>query len=193
MAAPPLDRRAVLLKSAGDMPNLMLIDNPNVPEVAATGQLVPLDTMPGFTTAGYTPGATAECTYQGKHYCYAIGTNTIGLFYNKAMLAAKHLSPPTTWAQLQSDAKTLTTSAHYGMAFDATADEQSTWQLEPFFWSNGASLTSVNTPAFQQSLQLWTNMVKWTAIQAAITGTASTNSALQTAQGTISGISKVSG
>ena len=29
------------------------------------------------------------------------------------------------------------------MAFDATADEQSTWQLEPFFWSNGASLTKV--------------------------------------------------
>ena len=125
--------------SAGDMPNLMLIDNPNVPEVAATGQLVPLDNEPGFTTAGYTPGATAECAYQGKHYCYPIGTNTIGLFYNKAMLAAAHLSPPTTWAQLQSDAKALTTSAHYGIAFDATGDEQSTWQLEPFFWSNGAS------------------------------------------------------
>ena len=146
--------------SAGDMPNLMLIDNPNVPEVAATGQLVPLDNQPGFTTAGYTPGATAECVYQGKHYCYPIGTNTIGLFYNKAMLAAAHLSPPTTWAQLQSDAKTLTTSSHYGIAFDATGDEQSTWQLEPFFWSNGASLTGVNTPPFQQSLQLWTNMVK---------------------------------
>jgi multiple sugar transport system substrate-binding protein len=146
--------------SAQDMPNLMLIDNPNVPEVAATGQLVAFDKLPGFTTAGYTPGATAECTYQGKHYCYAIGTNTIGLFYNKAMFAAAHLSPPTTWAQLQSDAKTLTTSSHYGIAFDATGDEQSTWQLEPFFWSNGASLTSVNTPAFQQSLQLWTNMVK---------------------------------
>ena len=33
----------------------------------------------------------------------------------------------------------------------------------------------------------------WTAIQAAITGTASVNSALQAAQGTISGIPKVSG
>jgi multiple sugar transport system substrate-binding protein len=142
------------------MPNLMLIDNPNVAEVAATGQLVPLDTMPGFTTAGYTAGATGECTYQGKHYCYPMGANTIGLFYNKAMLAAAHLSPPTTWAQLQSDAKALTTSAHYGIAFDATSDEQSTWQLQPFFWSNGASLTSVNTPAFQQALQLWVNMVK---------------------------------
>ena len=146
--------------SAGDMPNLMLIDNPNVPEVAATGQLVALDKLPGFTTAGYTPGATAECAYKGQHYCYPIGTNTIGLFYNKAMFAARHLSPPATWAQLQSDAKALTTSAHYGIAFDATGDEQSTWQLEPFFWSNGASLTKVNSPQFSQALQLWVNMVK---------------------------------
>jgi len=46
------------------------------------------------------------------------------------------------------------------MAFDATADEQSTWQLEPFFWSAGASLTKVDTPAFQSALQLWVNMVK---------------------------------
>lgn len=146
--------------SAGDMPNLLLIDNPNVPEVAATGQLVPLDGLPGFTASGYTAGAISECTYQGKQYCYPIGTNTIGIFYNKAMFAAAHMAPPTTWAQLQADAKALTTSSHNGIAFDATNDEQSTWQLEPFFWSNGASLSDVSTPAFQQALQLWTNLVK---------------------------------
>ncbi|MFY9851985.1 MAG: sugar ABC transporter substrate-binding protein [Trebonia sp.] len=146
--------------TAGDMPNLLIIDNPNVPEVAATGQLVAFNGLSGFTTSGYTAGAIGECTYQGKQYCYPIGTNTIGLYYNKAMLAAAHLSPPTTWAQLQADAKTLTTSAHYGFAFDATGDEQSTWQLEPFFWSNGASLTKVDSPQFQQALQLWVNMVK---------------------------------
>jgi multiple sugar transport system substrate-binding protein len=145
--------------SAGDMPNLMLIDNPDVPEVAATGQLVPLDHMPGFTTSGYTAGAIAECTYQAKHYCYPIGTNTIGLFYNKSMFAAAHLSPPATWAQLQADANALSTPAHHGIAFDATNDERSTFQLEPFFWSNGASLTNVNTPQFQQALQLWVTMV----------------------------------
>jgi multiple sugar transport system substrate-binding protein len=145
--------------SAGDMPNLMLIDNPDVPEVAATGQLVPLDNMPGFTTSGYTAGAIAECTYQGKRYCYPIGTNTVGLFYNKSMFAAAHLSPPATWAQLQADAKALTTPAHHGIVFDATNDERSTFQLEPFFWSNGASLTNVNTPRFHQALQLWVSMV----------------------------------
>jgi multiple sugar transport system substrate-binding protein len=145
--------------SAGNMPNLMLIDNPDVPEVAATGQLVPLDHMPGFTTSGYTAGAITECTYQGKHYCYPIGTNTIGLFYNKSMFATAHLSPPATWAQLQADAKALTTPAHYGIAFDATNDERSTFQLEPFFWSNRAALTNVNAPQFRQALQLWANMV----------------------------------
>jgi len=146
--------------TAGDMPNILIIDNPNVPEVAATGQLVAFNGLPGYTTSGYTAGATSECTYQGKQYCYPIGTNTVGLFYNKAMLAAAHLSPPTTWAELASDAKTLTTSAHYGIAFDATNDEQSTWQLEPFFWSNGASLTNVDSSQFQAALQLWVNMVK---------------------------------
>ena len=146
--------------SAGDLPNVVMLDDPNVPQVAATGQLKPLNSEPGFTTAGTSPVPSRECTYQGKQYCYPIGTNTVGLFYNKAMLAAKHLSPPTTWAELQSDAKALTSGNTYGIAFDATADEQSTWQLEPFFWSQGGNLDNVSTPAFQNSLQLWVNMVK---------------------------------
>jgi multiple sugar transport system substrate-binding protein len=146
--------------SAGDLPNIVMLDNPNVPQVAATGQLKPLNDQPGFTDSGYIKGATQECTFEGKQYCYAIGTNTVGIFYNKKMLAAKHLSPPTTWAQLQSDAKALKSGKTYGIAFDATADEQSTWQLEPFFWSQGGNLDNVNTAAFKDSLQLWVNMVK---------------------------------
>lgn len=146
--------------SAGDLPNIVMLDNPNVPQVAATGQLMPLNSEPGFTTAGYVPGAISECTFQGKQYCFPIGTNTVGLFYNKKMLAAKHVSPPTTWAQLQSDAKTLTSGKVYGMAFDATPDEQSTFQLEPFAWSQGGNLDNVNSAAWKDSLQLWVNMVK---------------------------------
>jgi len=102
-------------------PNIVMLDNPNVPEVAATGQLKPLNGLPGFTTSGYIPGAISECTYQGKQYCYPIGTNTIGLFYNKAMLKAAGLQPPTTWDELAADAKKLTKPPVYGMAFDATA------------------------------------------------------------------------
>jgi multiple sugar transport system substrate-binding protein len=146
--------------SAGDLPNIAMIDNPNVPEVAATGQLRPFNSLPGFTTSGYYRGAISECTYQGKQYCYPIGTNSVGLFYNKAMFAAAHLAPPKTWAELISDAKALTKPGVYGFAFDATADEQSTWQLEPFAWSDSGSLTKVDSPAFEQALQTWVTMVK---------------------------------
>src|ERR1700734_3760123 len=146
--------------SAGDLPNIVMLDDPNVPQVAAPGQLLPLNSQPGFSTAGYVPGAISECSYQGKQYCFPIGTNTVGLFYNKAMFAAKHLSPPTTWAQLESDAKTLTSGKVYGFAFDATADEQSSFQLEPFYRTQGGILAKVNTPWCSNSLQLWVNMVK---------------------------------
>jgi multiple sugar transport system substrate-binding protein len=146
--------------SAGDLPNIVMLDDPNVPQVAATGQLLPLKGRPGFTTAGYVPGAISECSYQGVQYCFPIGTNTVGLFYNKKMFAAAHLSPPTTWAQLQSDAKALTKGKVYGMAFDATADEQSTFQLEPWAWGAGGKLDNVNTAAWKNSLQVWVDLVK---------------------------------
>jgi len=146
--------------SAQDMPSIVMLDNPNIPQVAATGQLRPFNNLPGFTTSGYYAGSMNECKFKGSYYCYPIGTNSLGIFYNKQMLAAAHLQPPTTWAELQADAKKLTKPGVYGFAFDATADEQSTWQLEPFFWSNGGSLSNVDTPAVEQSLQLWVNMVK---------------------------------
>src|SRR5262249_58753936 len=80
--------------SAGALPNIVMLDNPNVPQVAATGQLKPLNGLPGFTTEGYVPGAISECTYHGTQYCYSIGTNTVDIFYNKAILAVTHLSRP---------------------------------------------------------------------------------------------------
>lgn len=40
------------------------------------------------------------------------------LFYNKAMFKAAHISsPPSTWAQLATDAKKLTNGSHWGITF----------------------------------------------------------------------------
>jgi multiple sugar transport system substrate-binding protein len=76
------------------------------------------------------------------------------------MLTAAHLSPPTTWAQLAADAKALTRNGVHGFAFSATPDENSTFQFEPYFWSNGADLSTVNSAAGVQALTLWATMVK---------------------------------
>lgn len=146
--------------SAHDLSDIVMVDNPNVQQMAATGQLRVFNGLPGFTTKGYYPASARECLYQGKYYCYPIGDNTVGIFYNKKMLAAKHLQPPATWAQLVADAKALTTNGVHGFAFSATQDENSTFQFEPYFWSNGADLSKVNSAGSVQALTLWATMVK---------------------------------
>jgi multiple sugar transport system substrate-binding protein len=142
--------------SAADLPNIVIIDNPNVQQVAATGQLRTFDDLSGYTTEGYYDGAVKECAYEGKHYCYPVGSNSTGLFYNKKMLDAAGLKPPTTWAELTTAAEKLTKGSTKGIAVSAPADEQGTWQLEPFAWSNGGAMTKVDSPEWIQALELWT-------------------------------------
>ncbi len=54
------------------------------------------------------------------------------MFYNVDMLKAAGINPPTTWAQLQADAKTLTKPGQYGFAFSGVNTFEGTWQFMPW-------------------------------------------------------------
>ncbi len=45
--------------------------------------------------------------YQGKYYGVPFATQTMAIFYNKALFKQYHLSVPSTWAQLLKDCATL--------------------------------------------------------------------------------------
>jgi multiple sugar transport system substrate-binding protein len=102
----------------------------------------------------------AAGSYHGKLYGAAPGINDLGLFYNKTMLTAAHITPPKTWAQLQTDAKALAHGAVAGVIFSANPTEEGSWQFEPFFWSNGAHLTNLASPAAIGALQFWVDLVQ---------------------------------
>src|SRR6476646_1880517 len=129
----------LLTQAAGHaLPNILAVDNPFVSTMISTGQVIPVGRLKGFSTKGYFPAIIKEGLDKGKYYSLPVaGANSIALMYNIAMLKAAHVSPPKTWAQLRSVAKTLTTSDHYGIALTCEAAEDTTWQWEPFFWSNG--------------------------------------------------------
>jgi len=57
-----------------------------------------------------------------RYYGVPDDTNTQVLFYNKADFAAANLTPPTTWAQMISDAQTLTipSKGQHGLGVDST-------------------------------------------------------------------------
>lgn len=144
------------------LPDLMVIDNPDLPTFASTGALTQLDQyMTGdLSASNFFDGSLSTMQYQGKTYAVSTGNNDLALFYNKKQLQDAGLKPPTTWDELQADAKALTKGNTYGLALSAAAEEEASWQFEPFLWSNGGDLAKVDNTQGVQALQFLTNMVK---------------------------------
>jgi multiple sugar transport system substrate-binding protein len=157
-----LDTKLLTQAAGHDLPNILAVDNPFVPTMITTGEMVPLSGLKGFSTKGYYPAVIDEGLSNGKYYSLPVaGANSIALIYNIAMLKAAHVSPPKTWAQLVSAAKALTTPQHYGIALTCEAAEDTTWQWEPFFWSDGGDGTFANIASAPgvQALDLWDQLV----------------------------------
>jgi multiple sugar transport system substrate-binding protein len=144
------------------LPNLLAIDNPDVAAFASTGALTQLDSyMQGhFSDSDFYAGPLQTMKYQGKTYSFPVGNNDLALFYNIKDFTNAHLTPPTTWAQLITEAKQLTKGNTYGFAFSAPADEQATFQFEPFLWSNQGDLSKVDSPQSVAALQVLTSMIQ---------------------------------
>ncbi|MFI5690400.1 extracellular solute-binding protein [Kribbella sp. NPDC051586] len=145
--------------SSKTLPDVLMLDNPDVQQIAATGALAPLNDM-GLSGDGVIKGMVDATSYQGKLYGLAPVTNTIALFYNKDMLAEAGVQPPKTWDELKAAAKKLTKPGRYGMAFNANATYEGSWQFLPAMWTNGGDETDLTSPQVAEALQLWTDLVK---------------------------------
>ena len=144
--------------SSRTLPDVLMLDNPDLQQIAATGALAPISDF-GLSTAGYAGGVTAASTYQGAVYGLQPVANTIALFYNKDVLAKAGVAPPTTWDELKAAASRLTAGGRYGVAFSAAATYEGTWQFLPFMWTNGGDEKDITTPRVAQALQLWVDLV----------------------------------
>ncbi|HWN33746.1 MAG TPA: extracellular solute-binding protein [Pseudonocardia sp.] len=144
--------------SSRTLPDVLMLDNPDLQQIAATGALAPISDF-GLSTAGYADGVTAASTYQGAVYGLQPVANTIALFYNKDVLAKAGVAPPTTWDELKTAASRLTAGGRYGVAFSAAATYEGTWQFLPFMWTNGGDEKDITTPQVAQALQLWVDLV----------------------------------
>ncbi len=129
------------------LPNLIAMDNPDVAAFASTGALTQLDSyFPGqLNSTNYYAGPLQTTLYQGKTYSMPVGSNDLALYYNIKDFQAAGVTPPATWADLTADAKALTKGNTFGFAFSAIADEEATFQYEPFLWSNNGNLSQIDS------------------------------------------------
>jgi len=145
--------------SSRTLPDVLMLDNPDLQQIAASGALAPISDF-GLSADGYIKGVVDASTYNGKVYGLQPITNSIGLFYNKDLLAKAGVKPPATWDELKTAAKALTKGDQYGLAFSAPANYEGTWQFLPFMWSNGGDEKNIATPQTAAALQLWVDLVR---------------------------------
>ena len=155
---PTLIQKVLQQASSKSLPDVLMLDNPDIQQIAETGALAPLDDF-GITAEGYAPGPVSAATYDGKLYGLQPGANTLAIFYNKDVLEKAGVKPPTTWDELKATAKKLTVDKQYGFAFNATADYEGAWQFLPPMWTNGGDETNLTSPEVAGALQLWKDLV----------------------------------
>ena len=80
--------------AAGALPDVLMLDNPMVPTVASYNVLTPLSSLGPTVISSLGAAQQAEAKFNGTIYGYPLYTNTIALFYNKAILSAANIQPP---------------------------------------------------------------------------------------------------
>jgi multiple sugar transport system substrate-binding protein len=148
-----LVQKVLQMASSHTLPDVLMLDNPDLQQFAQSGALTPLRNY-GISARGYQKGVVAASTYKGKLYGLQPITNSIALFYNKDLLAKAGVTPPKTWAELRASAKKLTAGNTYGLALSAPANYEGTWQFMPFMWSNGGNERNIATPQVAAALQM---------------------------------------
>ena len=176
--------------AGGVLPDLIRSDITWVPKFASLGVFAQLDGhMSNFQSlagADY-PGTLKANEWHGHYYGLPLDTNTRVLISNSAALAKAGISsPPSTFAQLKSDATAL---AAKKIPVFADSGLQA-WNVAPWIWSGGGALTNpqlttadgyLNGPKSVAAVQLLVSLYKEGAIPNLIignTGAASTQDGL---------------
>jgi multiple sugar transport system substrate-binding protein len=153
-----LTSKLLLAASAKNAPDLAVIDNPLVASVAETGLLATTNDL-GIDTGEILPNILAAGQIDGDSYGVPLGSNTLALYYNKAILTESGITPPTNWQELTKAVSTVTAAGHQGIAFSAVGTEEGSFQFLPFFWGAGANLDTLDSPEAIEALTLWTDFV----------------------------------
>ena len=123
---------------ANTMADVFYVDVLWAPDWIKKGLAIPLDDYikaDGVKTADFEASLLKGFQSGGKTYGLPKGYSTLGLFYNEEMLQKANVKVPTTWEELRTAAKALTTNDVKGLAI--AADHA---RFVPFIYMNGGKL-----------------------------------------------------
>jgi multiple sugar transport system substrate-binding protein len=100
--------------------------------------------LPSSYFAQFAPGLVAGATYKGKVYGSPLFEDQGFMYYRKDLLAKAGLAPPTTWEQLESEAKILLSKhlVKYGFVWQGASYEGLTCNFMEYLTSAGGTATN---------------------------------------------------
>jgi multiple sugar transport system substrate-binding protein len=147
-------------------------------QFAAHQLAVPLsDYLPKSYWDQFASGLVQGASYKGKVYGSPLFEDQGFMYYRKDLLSKAGLQPPTTWEQLESEAKTLVSKGlvKYGFVFQGASYEGLTCNFMEYLTSAGGSATnsdyskaSLDSPAAVKAATFMRSLVTSGATPAAV-------------------------
>lgn len=141
-----LHDKILVSASSQSLPDVARLDIAWLPEFQQMGVLVALDQeMPDFSEVAGTllDSALSTANIGGSYYALPLNTNSKILFYNTAMLEAAGVEVPTTMDEWVEAVRKLSgTNANGQQIWGWNEPALSGWNICPFIWSFGGSLTN---------------------------------------------------
>lgn len=149
--AKDLNQQLTQSLAGGAPPDVFYVNADRFAGLAEGGSLAPVGDKIANKDDFY-PALVKTFTNKGKFYCAPKDFSTLALEINTDMWAAAGLKDsdvPTTWAQLQSVAKKLTTKDHVGLAIGDTRDRVGAFFRQAGGWivnEDGSQMTANAAP-----------------------------------------------
>ncbi|KAF1302626.1 MULTISPECIES: ABC transporter substrate-binding protein [Enterococcus] len=112
----------------------------------------------------YSEESIKDVTKDGKIIAIPFEQDLMALFYDKDMFEKVGIQPPTTWDEMITAAKKLTTDEISGITYDLTKGAYGNFSFMPFVWQSGGDFfdgekSLLNTKPVIDALTLWKKMV----------------------------------
>ncbi|WP_134687222.1 sugar ABC transporter substrate-binding protein [Brevibacillus migulae] len=156
-----LKNKLLMGATAGQLPDLVAIGNPDLQSFAAAGALADIsaEIKEWGQTDKYFEGPWSSTMYQGKNYGVPVGSNNLALYYNEDMLKAAGVEPPKNWEELKQAAQKVAKPGVYGLVAAGIKSEEGAFQFLPFIWQAGSDLNTFDSQGTVDAITLWKELV----------------------------------
>lgn len=149
--------------ASGDLPDITFLNNPDFAAYVKMGAFADLTDLANEweDLDQFYPSVIEAGIVDGRQYGFPFDTNCLAVFYNKDMLDAKGVTPPTTMDELVEAAKALTdpSTNTYGLIVAGMDSEETTFQFMPTLYSFGGTYDKINSEPAVNALQMYVDLI----------------------------------